>query len=516
MKTNIERLKKVNIMVLTLVMILVSSVSTTTYAASPSETTLTEAASFGTQMGTLDGDVAGRYDRSAGKGNLSTKSIPSSTTLIDRFKLNNDSMSYQNAFITAYRAAFEIAYNTGYRTVSIDEYTSLFENGYDHGAQAGTVQGQLSAMIDFVQGKSDDWSKAYSNYLLGGSLSARYLLDRETIAYQNYFASGFREAFMNNYIDTFQSKNLETEIRNKNARQVSMTENTLYFDEEYVHFTLGTIQSEMRTPLSLYFPAATVYQPTYFAAFKTQNTFNYKNSKYTPASSKYTISVMNSSGSIVLRKPITLAFEYYGSERVGIYQWIGNRWVYQYTSLADNSISIQIPAGTYSGGEYAIFIDEDYKTVEDIIFNWAYKEIYTLMRRNVISDDKMFSPNAKITRAQLAEYMYNTLSPTDSLKISVPMINDASSLGTSKKAIEYMIGKRYLTLDSNGNFNPTLPVSYSEVETMLSKMFLRNVSWKEISNKMLMEKYARSSGALNTSESITKAEVAYMITVFFR
>ncbi len=516
MKTNIEIFKKINILGLILIMILVSSVSSLTFAATPGETTLTEAANFGNLMGTLDGDLAGRADRNANKVSNYQTAMLKDTETVARYQLNKDSSMYQNAFISAYRAAFEIAYNTAYRTVNIDEYASPFEMGYDHGSQAGAVQGELSAMIDFIQGKSDDWSKAYNNYLLAGSLSSRYFLDREPVAYRNYFTSGYREAFMNKYIETFQVKNLETEIRNKNARQISMNEDTLYFDEEYVHFSLGVSESEMRTPLSLYFPAGTVYQPTYFAAFKTQNSFNYENSKYTPVSSKYTVSVMNSSGSILINKPITLTFEYYGSERAGIYQWIGSRWVYQYTTLSDNSLSIQIPAGTFGGGEYAIFIDEDYKTVDDINFNWAYKEIYTLMRRNVVSDNQMFSPNAKITRAELAEYMYNTLSGTDALKTSVPTIKDSASLGTAKKAVEYMVGKRYLMLDSNANFNPNQTITYSEIENMLSKMFLRNVSWKEISNKMLMDKFARSAGATNTSAFITKAEVAYMITVFFR
>ena len=516
MKTKIEILKKTSILTLMLIMIMVSAVTNLNFAANPGESTLAEGESFGTLMGTLDGDLAGRADRNAGKANTANQSIPSSTSLVTKYQLNKDSSMFQNTFIAAYRAAFEIAYNTGYRTVNIDEYSSPFEMGYDHGSQAGSVQGQLSAMIDFVQGKTDDWSRAYNNYLREGSLSARYFLDRESIAYKNYFTSGYREAFMNSYIETFQIKNLETEVRNKNARLISMNEDTLYFDEEYIHFSLGVSESEMRTPLSLYFPTATVYQPTYFATFKTQNSFNYENSKYTPVSSKYTVSVMNASGSVLLRKPITLTFEYYGSERAGIYQWIGSKWVYQFTTLSDQELSIEIPAGTYGGGEYAIFIDEDYKTVDDINFNWAYKEIYTLMRRDVISDDEMFSPNAKITRAELATFMYNTLANVDPMRTSVPTIKDSSTLGTAKKAVEYMVGKRYLTLDSSSNFNPNQTVSYHEIENMLSKMFLRNMSWKEVSNKMLMEKFARSQGASDINAAITKAEVAYMITVFFR
>ncbi len=489
---------------------------TMSFAASPHEATIAEAKAFGEAMGTLDGELAGRTDRAANKINNYTLSMPKEPELISRFQLNKDVTAFKTNFIETYRIAFQIAYNTGYRTVNIDEYKEPFEDGSLHGIEAGTVQGQVSAMIDFVQSRSDNWLRAYNEFLSKGSLVKRYQLDREVAMYQSNFTVGYKDAFMKAYIETFQVKNLETEIRNKNSKLIAMTESIIYFDDEYVHFSLGAMETEMRTPLSLHVPAATLYKPTYFSVYKMQNSFNADNSKYTPVSSKYVIAVNNTTGSVELNKPLTLQFEYYGSERAGVYLWQNNKWVYQYTTLDNGSLSIEIPAGYYKGGEYAIFIDENFKAVSDITFSWAYKEIYSLIRRGEIADTNLFMPSAKITRAELATLIYNINSDREPLRTAVPVISDASALGAAKNAANYVVGKRYFKLDSKGAFNPNQTVTYAEVEEILSMMFLRTVKWSEVSGKMMTEKFTRSAGIANKNATLTKAEAAYMLYMYIK
>jgi len=497
-------------------LILTMIASSFTFAATPSETTIADALVDGEAMGTLDGDLAGRADKVAGKVSNYLLVMPKDTEIVTRFALNKDSSLYQTNFITAYKSFYQIGYEKGYRVVNLDEYTSPFDKAFENGKAAGEIQGQVSAMIDFTQSNKDDWQKTYKAFLAKGTLIERYFLDREALAYRNYFTSGYQEGFMNAYIDMFQTKNLETEIRNKNAKLISMKEDTVYFDEEYIHFALGVLESEMRTPMSLYIPAATIYEPTYISTFKTQNSFGEGSSTLTPVSSKYTVAIWNNSGSVTLKKPLTLSFEYFGSERAGIYQWINNKWVYQYTTLTDGSLTTQIPAGYYKGGEYAIFIDETYKTVSDITFNWAYKEIYTLMRRDVISDNALYSPNAKVTKGHMAQIIYNTISAKDPLKTAVPKITDSASLSYYKTAVEYMVGKKYMTLDAKGNFNPNSTFTYADFEYTFSMMFLRDVKWTEVSSKMLTEKFTRSPGATNKAATMTKAEAAYALFVLLK
>ena len=79
-----------------------------------------------------------------------------------------------------------------------------------------------------------------------------------------------------------------------------------------------------------------------------------------------------------------------------------------------------------------------------------------------------------------------------------------------------MVGKRYLSLDTNGYFNPTGSVSYKDIENILSRIFLRDVKWREVGNKMLTEKYTRSTGLTDTNAKITKAEVVYMLIYYYK
>lgn len=504
---------KISKLLLVWALILTMMSSTFVFAA---DTSVADGATMGAAVGKFDGDSKGREDALAGKTNNYLSALYTDALIISRYSLANDTATFQAEFLKAYKDNFQSAYQAGFRAVVLDKIMTPVENAYAHGTELGTIQGQISAMIDFTQGSKDDWLKAYNGYVTKGSLIARYNLLRESATYIDGFSNGYKEGFMNAYVETFQTKNLETEIRNKNALQLTMWESTLTYQDEYVHFNQGAMTSEMRTPLSITVPAAAIYQPTYLAMFKTQDTFGYRSAGLTPVSSKYTLSVWNSTGSMTLKKPITLSFEYYGSERAGIYQWVNNRWVYQYTTLTDGNLSITIPAGYYNGGEYAIFIDETYKIVSDISFNWAFKEIYTLMRRDVISDNSLYMPNAKITKGQLAQMIYQVQALRSPMLTDAPIIADSAALGIYKDAAEYMVGKRYMTLDAQGRFNPGAMVSYADLEYTMSMIFTRTVNWSEVSSKMLTEKFTKSPGTTNKAAYMTKAEAAYMLIYFFR
>lgn len=502
--------KKLVMVVLALMLVFQSSF---VFAA---DTSSADGTAMGTTMGTFDGQIEGRKDSNENRVNNYLTSIPSNEAIVSKFYLDKETVTFKNAFISAYRIGFQEGYATGYREVSLDKFLTPVENAYAHGNQAGTIQGQLSGMVDFIQGNKNNWSAAYLDYTSEGSISSRYLLTRETNNYKDSFTNGFKEGFMNAYVDIFQTKNLEFELRGKNALEMNMWANTLTYQEEFVNFDNGNMVSDVKTTLSIDVSEGTVHEPTYLAAFKTQDTFNYRNTKYEPVSGKYTVKILSDRGMVTLKKPMTLSFEYYGSERAGIYQYYNGRWNYKYTQLEDGKLSIEIPAGSYGGGEYAIFIDNKYKNIEDITFNWAYKEIYTLMRRGIVSYNQMYMPNTSITRLDLANLVYNVAAYNDPLKTAAPTINDANSFPYYKSAVDYMVGKKYLALDAKGNFNPNQTVTYRDVENMLSKMFLRDVSWNEVSKSMLMDKFTRSIGTTNKDAAMTKAEAAYMLLYYFQ
>lgn len=478
---------------------------------SPHEQTLKEGEEHGKKMGALEGQLAGYEDYHAGRASNYAHVMPSATEISKRFSLNRNQSLYANAFIAAYRNAFQIAYNTAFREETVKSAGLPSEKGAEHGRILGEAEGRIQGVLDFYRGKPNNWFRAFSTYVADGSLESRYYLYREGQGYREQFLMGFRQGFMEAYIFTYQEKNMSTELRNKNAHRISFYADTLYFEEETPQFDLGEMNTTISTPIFMEVLEGTVYEPTYVAVYGVQNSFNAGNSKYKPVSSKYTVSIWNDKGSVLLEKPVKLIFNYHGSERAGVYQWIGGRWSYRYTTLSDGQLAIDLPAGPYSGGEYAIFIDDAFRYIPDISFNWAQKDIYTLQRRGVIADAVQFRPNAVMTRLELADMVYKAFSPTMPMQPTSRVIGDLIDCGDYKRAVAYAVSKNLMTLDGSGKFNPASPATYRDAETLMGTLSLRTVPWSELGMGMLRERYRRSPGLTNINAGMTRAEAAYMI-----
>lgn len=480
------------------------------YRASLADEVKAKAIEDGTFFGNLDGAYAGYRDQNAGIKSNFKAALLSDSNIIAKYNLKNDTYTYESDFLTYYKITFEYAYLASYRYNNVSKIASPIELGYDHGVAAGEVQGRVSATIDYAQGKVNSWSQAYFEYLGKGSLETRFNLTTETVGYANKFTEGYADSFMKSYIETYQVLNLETEIRNDNYRLVTMSENVITFDEQLVHFKSGTPQKETKTPITLTFPAGALHQQSYVGVYKVDNPVK-STTGLSTVSSKYIVTIKEQVGQILLKKPITLSFEYYGSERAGIYQWRNNQWVYLHSVLTDGRISTEIPAGYYAGGEYAIYVDEAFKNVSDIGFNWAYRELYTLLRRGIINGGVNFNPSNQITRAELAELIYRSKRITDPVVSNQYVISDANTLGSYITSVEYVVNKGYMPLMANAAFNPSYKVTYADVEVVMARILGRGFSWSEISYKMLNERYHKSAGIANKLTPMTKAEAAYMI-----
>lgn len=484
---------------------------------SPSELALQQGEEFGVLMGTMDGELAAIGDFGMGLSSNSRRTLPTDAALISKYQLNKDSNQYQTTFLRFYKLAYDAGYQSKFRELSLSLILSPLEQGAEHGALAGEVEGGLGAVIDLTQGLSNDWNRAYTRYIRGGSIRNRFFLSRESTTYQMAFESGFKDAFKNTYIESYRTMNVETELRNINLKTLGMLEDTITFEEEYIHVISGALESEIRTPLSLITTNGAVYEPTPVQMYKVQNTFNPTNNgrPLKAVSSRYVITIPNTNQSILLEKPIELSFDYYGSEYAGIYQWKNNRWEYQYTVLEDDRIYTTIPAGVYAGGEYAIFIDLAAVNMTRASHHWARNEVYTLMRRGAIATDTVYAPSAQITRAEFAELIYKSLG--DNLRTPRAVsISDSAAFSNRQRAVEYVVGSRIMTLDANGAFNPNAPMTFEMFENALGSVLRRNVSWDDVAKVMLHEKYVRSAGLTNKQSAMTKAEAAFGIVNILR
>ena len=414
------------------------------FAVTPAELTIEHGKQYGLLMGAEEGALAGREDASLGLTSSAKRNMPSDEDLIMRFQLNKDVIMYQIMFLSNYKEAYELAYLEAYRSYRIEEITKPYELGYDHGLEAGRVQGVVSAMTDYALDRSNDYQRAYKSYLADSSLEERFFLSLQVPYYRTRFVSGFVTGFRETYIETFQRAYLDAEIKNANSKTVSILADTLYFDEEYTHFESGTPVTEIRTPLMLEFPEGAVYEPTSFKAFRVNNSFGVSKGSLVPVTFKYVVTVSNSKGYAVLERPIELGFEYYGSEYAGIYQWYNGKWVYLNSTISNGQIRTTIDAGQYTGGEYAIFVDPSAKDIPQQHLSWARDEIYTMMRRGIVKNAKDYQPEAFLTRAALAEMIYAQLKSQYGMGVA-GAFTDSSSFGASQTAIQFAVGNRFMS-----------------------------------------------------------------------
>ncbi|MBM7562692.1 S-layer homology domain-containing protein [Fusibacter tunisiensis] len=509
--------KSKKIMAMILMVFMMTSILPMGFSATALELSTTEGKAQGEAFGALEGADAAQRDFNLGRVSNYLLDMPTHAEITKQYNLSKDDAYYRNAFLTGFRAQYEIAYKSTYREMNLKIISEPYLLAEEQGAGLGTIEGQISAMKDYYSGYDNDWERGYRNFIYKGSLYNRYQLENETARYRLKFENAFRDSFRTAYIETYQGANIDLATRNSNLILVDMYQKTISFEDAAISFTGGSMVTEASTPVTLEFPEGTLYEPTYFSMYKIPNSFNMDNYKYRPVSSKFVVSIDNVLRGVTLNAPIELSFEYYGSERAGIYMWKNNQWHYQYTEIEEGTLKTIIPAGYYTGGEYAIFIDDKFNYISDIGFNWAYREIYTLMRRGIVEDSLKFRPNDLITRAEFADMIYKSASPTKPYTgAGTYAYADVAQYGDYKTAIEYVVSKQYMKLDDSGAFNPMATVTYADVEKTMGMLLTRTFNWGEIARKMMYDKYARSEGAMDIQKSIKRSEVAYMIYDVFK
>lgn len=496
---------------LSLLLVMILCCSSLAFATTAGGLSQSEGTTDGTTFGMLDGERAGLKDYHNGLSSSWSRNYPKSETTVVNYRLGYDNSSYQNSFLAAYRIEYEIAYNRAYRSANTAQHLMLIESATEDGQTVGQPEGEAAASIDLIKDFSNDWKRAFNSFTKYESLSTRYNLDRESDDYELAFINGFTEAYKQAYTAHYQASNKEMELKNANYQMVSMFESTIVFDRFVSHTISGATTTESQNRAWLEFPLGSIYEDTYVGLHRKQNTFGDSKGSYEPVSHMYAVSVANTSGSMSLYQPVTLNFFYSGSERVGVYQWLNDRWVYVPTKIDFDSVSIELPTGNYKGGSYALFIDNSYKVPSDIAFSWARNDIITSIRRGHLAETSTFRPTSAMTKLEFADLLYRTMSYRVAKPNVTYTIADSDQLGSYKTAVEYVLATRFMFLDSNDKFNPNQLITYKDVEKVIGSMLLTNFSYNELASKMLYEKYARSPYLINKNGTIQRAEVIYAL-----
>ncbi|MBM7613989.1 S-layer homology domain-containing protein [Alkaliphilus hydrothermalis] len=467
------------------------------------ETTVTEtnqkyryAVSHGEFFGSLLGGQNGIKEYHGGKTNDWRRSVPSNTQLIREYSLNRDTEHYSNEFILSFKKAYQAAYTEAFRHANAENHRVTKEMGYIHGEEAGEEQGKVSGRIDFVDGRNSSWRAALptdTEIIIQGNLM------RGNSQYREGFIAGYKEGFKSGYTEFFQENNLSAILDNIKVTEVSM---------------LGETISSTDEVLTVEIMPGAFYWETFFSVEKDTLPIYYLNTKRLEAATrKYSLEVENHLGAIELREPVTLSFTYYGTERAGIYQMINGEWRYLFSRIDGNTITTLIPKGVFSGGEYAVLIDQQYPELRDIYTHWASDEIYTFVRRFYVAGypDRTFKPLENVSRGEFVTLLGRVLNWAPASK-KVKEFKDVHEFGVFKSAILSAVDEGYIKGYPDETFKPKNPITYQEIEWIIQRVPGNNeFSWKEIQDSMMYEKYTRSDSRLSMKKNITRGEIIYML-----
>lgn len=462
----------------------------------------------GAYYGALDGEIDGIYSVEVGTSGEPNFVYPNSGDVSNTYNLNSYTSTYKTFFLRAYTESYEAAFHSAFRALKTNGDTHGHSQAAIHGYTLGKAEAAVYSTIDFVRETESNWRKAFLGYEREKTLVERFRLDDLSSEYAYRFKEAFRVGFMEQYHATYQDRNMQAALNNINNHVSYHNEKTIIVNEYEADFNSGSETGANRQVATLTIPGTTVLEPTYFNL--TRLRWNPRDERMMlHATANFEVTINNNIGVVELDKPLTLTINYKGSEDAGIYKWDNGKWVYQYSVLHDDHISTEIPAGVYTGGEYCVFIDESAPYATDIRLNWAFEEIYTMMRRGMLPSSETFNPDGMLTKAELALWLYNS-SPSKSMP-SMPLIMDVSDDSMYKTAVQYAVSNGYMSVDANFNFGPEMIVTYEAFEDIMEQVTRKTYLWDDVANDIMRSNFVKSPGLSNKRKGMKRSEGAYAI-----
>ncbi|MFA5524050.1 MAG: S-layer homology domain-containing protein [Tissierellales bacterium] len=458
----------------------------------------------GQYFGGIMGSTFGKKDFYDGKVSNWEANLPSDNIIVMDYSLKNDSEEYLKGFLTEFKRSFEENYNETYRKSNVELFTLTFETGYLHGMEIGNSRGTYLAQIDLILGqKNNSLRHKSSNY----EITYEYKLYLENEKYREGFISGYNEGFLKSYLSTYQEENASKSYEKIVTDQIPIS---------------GGNVSSLDSRISLKVEKGTYYNDIIVSLEKLNDIHgNYLNdSNLTKASDIYTIIVYNPTYQLDKTKEIELSFEYYGPKNGGIYEYTNNSWVYLPSKLEENRIVSYISPGLLntSSGTYAVFLDKNFKNINDIRGHWAKDEINTFLRRGIteLFYDNTFRPNVPITRGQLLgllnrTYKWNLNGLDENIK-ALERLSDYDKIGSYKTLTAYSIKQGYIVPYPDNLFRIDSQVTYNQVNNIMKKITGNSdFSWENVANSMMYNKDTRSKSYSSMDNAITRAEALYML-----
>lgn len=426
------------------------------------------------------------------------------------FKMSSDASTHKKIFFDAFIEAYRFAYEEAYIDISMNDRDDNETYWFQVAKQAGEIEGTISAYYDHLNENGKNWDLAYKRFIENESLTERFRLNRFTSRLPNNFELDFKLVFKRSYENAYAKAIVEENQRNTNYYYVDAEGNDITYQREYAEVSKGSQSSKPMPTMEIIFPKRSVHERTPIALRYKQHRSKVVQPYLVPLSDIYEVELQREVKSVVFHEEPTLKMTGYAVRGAGIYKWNHNRWDYIMTTITDKELIANLPKGTFKNTEYAVFIDDNYSPPTDISFNWAFKEIYTYMRRHNVPQLQKFYPEVKISRLDLADILYRTMNHRVRRSNSNTYINDEHDISYGLESVRFCLDMGYMLLDNNSNFNPKAKVSYFDFQTMMKRLNPA-YSLEDHVNKQLNEKFYRSDLLTKKDSNISRSEVVFAL-----
>ncbi len=452
--------------------------------------------------------------------------ISSAEYRTERSYLLSDFASYENysELVAQYDAGFtqgvsEFSGGSSYSTSG----DSLLDSGTAAGQTSGQMVGEAYAKNDYAKNLNFDEERAYSDYMSTTDLNNKYKLYLMPAQYVEGFKTGFEEGFKSGYTNVYLTYKSDTVNASKFIQLPSegdlVAEHTVVADSQSLDVTM-----------TLDFGFGNFFDESFVSVYDTGRSYMHDKTRYTAYSNIYEVDVYSNVGGvkqdyIKLKEPMTISFTHDLGENVGVYKLVGNQLRYMHTEVNQElseetgalNVYATVPAGKYYGGTYVLLADEQVKKVRDIQNNWNYSGLDTYNRRGWLPvKNELATPESNITRAQLAFMLERNLNKENIIVKQPVSYNDQNKFYGYDNAINYCVTYGYMTVDGNNNFRPMDPVSYAELETILTRALGYKVSFATYDTKMKNELFHKSNYSVSPKKYITKSETVYTLLSIFQ
>ncbi|MFV0504715.1 MAG: S-layer homology domain-containing protein [Lachnospirales bacterium] len=439
-------------------------------------------------------------------------------TTVESYSANSEYMAENvKAFTDAYIASYKDTFMLRFMSAG-DEETNITTMGQSFGA----MYSRSMAMRDYAVRRQMNATRAFAEFDLNNNIND--MLDLEDLdtkvasAFTNSFEQAFKDAYNSVYLTAFNAE------RTMDVNYLSLYLNPINFiyTDYKQEVVSGGINSSTLPAIMLESEANAFYDDVFLAVTKDYRKVQPTKDGMKLITNPYGLTVYNDIEGkepmeVNMHKPLDIKFSSIDNDRAGIYKYKNENWVYQYTEFDKDMLKHTIKDDVFRGGIYALLIDNSYKIVKDINLSWAYRELYTYLRRGYAlpNSSNMYNPTGDITREEFAYLIYKNLNNGFYTK-SAKEFDDGWDFGSYKDAIYFCYDKGYMGEVNPNEFNPKGTLTYEQAENIMKRVVGNGFTYNTISYSMKNDKYKKSKILNGITTNIPRDEAVYMFYYLYK